>query len=73
MLACPGWRVRLPASLASNPMNRDFLKWLGCALVAILGLLLLQIEPQRAADAAPFAQGARAHAGAAAPAMPPQP
>lgn len=61
------------AGLVSNPMNRDLLKWLGCALVAILGLLLLQIEPQRAVDATALVHGARAHAGAVAPAVPPQP
>lgn len=54
-------------------MNRDFLKWLGCALVAILGLLLLQIEPQRAVDAASPARDAHAQAGVGAHALPPQP
>jgi len=39
-------------------------KWLGCALIAILGLLSLQLEPQRTAEASSPAQ--RAHAGVAA-------
>ncbi len=39
----------------------DLAKWLGCALIALLGLLLLQIEPRRAAD--PAWPAHRTHAG----------
>lgn len=55
---------RVPAAdPVPNPMS-NLAKWLGCALIAILGLLSLQIEPQRTAEASSPAQ--RAHAGVAA-------